>query len=127
MDSIDKNISSMVEAFVSYHIEEKFKELRRTFREETGHFSILEEQKNHPACQEIISMGDHVIPLILEDIRQERYHTEDRGDRAIIWDLVLRDMTGKGVMIPEEEWGNIQAIEDSWIAWGIEEGYIDEK
>ena len=44
--------------------DEKFRRLARTWREETAYLSSSTRMFAHPAYQEIIRMGDSVVPLL---------------------------------------------------------------
>jgi hypothetical protein len=45
-----------------------FQALAERWRRETGMLSSMTKKWNHPAYQEIIAMGEAVVPLILEEM-----------------------------------------------------------
>lgn len=70
-----------------------------------------------PAFRKIISMGELVLPLVLEELRVER------GEKSLSWFFLLEVMTGEN---PVEETGadNVEDMHRSWLKWGEDKGYI---
>ena len=60
------------------------------------------EMAKHPAYQKIVSMGEVVIPFLLEDLRQ---------------------ITQQNPVQPEQR-GKIKQMAEAWLNWGKQEGYI---
>lgn len=94
----------------------KFARLAARWKFETGMLSNMELASQHPACLEIISMGKIVLPLIFEDmITQKNAH----------WYYALEAITGHEIRPRSvEEQGNITLLDERWIEWGRENGYI---
>ena len=67
----------------------------------------------HPAYREIVSLGEPMVPLILERMREKGRH----------WDHALGDITGTNP-VKRSDWGRIAAIQASWLEWGEANGYI---
>lgn len=65
----------------------------------------------HPAYQEIIGMGERAIPLLLGELRRE---PDD-------WFWALHAITGVNP-VPEASRGNVQAMADAWVEWGLQNG-----
>ena len=66
----------------------------------------------HPAYQQIIGMGERVLPLIFEELSRELDH----------WFWALKAIT-QADPVPIEEVGNLAAMRNRWIAWATEHGY----
>ncbi len=93
-------------------IEQKFQRLAAKWRTETGHFSSTSQMFNHPAYQEIIAMGQDVLPLLLRDLAKEPDH----------WFAALRAITG-AQPVPPEDRGRIDRMAEAWLRWAKEHGY----
>jgi hypothetical protein len=91
----------------------RFADLAATWRKETRIFSRMDKIAAHPAYQEIIAMGERVIPLLLADLEKE----------PDLWFMALREITGAGPAIPPEDAGRIGKMAAAWIAWGRAKGY----
>jgi hypothetical protein len=66
----------------------------------------------HPAYQEIISMGERAIPLLLAELRREPDH----------WFVALHTITGANPVPPESE-GKVSEMANAWVRWGEKGGY----
>ncbi len=92
---------------------DRFNKLADQYEIETVLLSSTSQAIKHPAYREIISMGEPVVPLILERMRETGGH----------WDHALADITGADP-VKRSDWGNIAAIQTSWLEWGKANGYI---
>ena len=91
---------------------DRFLELADRWQEETIFLSNSERKNAHPALQEIISLGQPVLPLILERMRSQGGH----------WFEALQQITGSDPVSPAD-YGNIAAIQNAWLQWGEDHGY----
>lgn len=91
----------------------RFKNLARIWQEAIGISSSLQEIALDPAYQEIIGMGVEAVPLILAELQHEPHH----------WFWALRAITGENP-VPLEKRGDIRAMTQIWIKWGIQNGYL---
>ena len=91
---------------------EKFRRLATTWRDETAYVSSSTQMFAHPAYQEIIRMGEPVVPLLLQDLEQDPDH----------WFHALRVITGANPVSAEES-GNLDKMTAAWLRWGREHGY----
>lgn len=91
----------------------RFQELADRWQEETFFHSNSSLKNAHPALQEIISMGLPVAPLILERMRAQGGH----------WFEALQQITGADPVSPAD-YGNIAAMQNSWLQWGEDRGCI---
>ncbi len=99
------------------HIEpidrKRFQELADRWQEETVFLSNSARINAHPALQEIISMGQPVVPLVLERMRSQGGH----------WFEALRQITGARPVPPESR-GRIKGMTQAWLDWGERNGYV---
>ncbi|KYC37162.1 hypothetical protein WA1_46895 [Scytonema hofmannii PCC 7110] len=93
-------------------IAQKFKELVTLWELEVNGSSFVGEKTNHKAYQQIIEMGDAVIPLILKELETRPNH----------WFAALRSLTGENPVKPEQR-GKIKQMAAAWLQWGKEHGY----
>lgn len=95
-------------------IERRFAAIARQWRAETGRLSSAMKMSQHPAYQEIISMGWPAVPLILKELQKRPGH----------WLIALHQITGEQpAMKPGDETYFSKAVE-AWIEWGKERGLI---
>ena len=86
---------------------ERFRELADQWESETILLSNSNQAAKHPAHQEIISMGEPVVPLILERMQSQGGH----------WFHALREITNTNPVKPEDR-GNVGAMQAAWLEWG---------
>jgi hypothetical protein len=93
-------------------MEERFRRLTETWERATSHLSSMKAASEHPAYQEIISLGVDVVPLLLRDLKDTQRH----------WFIALHQITGANP-IPDSAAGNIPKMVEAWLQWGKEHGY----
>ena len=93
-------------------IEERFRQLEATWTAEVGHFSSPTMLLGHPAFQEIIRLGEAVVPLMLRDL----------AERPRYWVWALPGITGENPVPPADR-GNLRKMTEAWLHWGKEHGY----
>src|SRR5437764_11567320 len=71
--------------------ETKFRSLVRRWEKETAHLSSAARMARHPAYQEIIGMGQQVVPLLLAELKR----------KPDFWFAALRAVTGEDPVPPE--------------------------
>ena len=91
---------------------ERFEELAHRWEEETFFLSRSDRAIAHPVHQEIVNLGRPVVPLILERMRSQGGH----------WFEALQQITGEDPISPAD-YGNIAAMQNSWLQWGEDHGY----
>ncbi|MCY4174535.1 MAG: DEAD/DEAH box helicase family protein [Cyanobacteria bacterium MAG CAR3_bin_5] len=91
---------------------QSFQELADRWEAETALLSNLERSAQHPAHQEIVTMGKAAVPLILERIRSQ----------GGLWFHALSAITGANPVAPDDH-GNVAAMQESWLKWGERNGY----
>jgi hypothetical protein len=93
-------------------VEERFRRLEAVWMRETGFLSNPDEIIQHAAFQEIIGMGDAVVPLMLHDLE---VHPR-------LWVWALPEITGVNI-VDEADRGDIAKMTATWLHWGKEHGY----
>ena len=93
-------------------IERRFRELEAAWDADTLVLSDADRIIGHWAFQEIIRMGEAVIPLMLRDL--------ERGPHQWVW--ALPRITGANP-VPPADAGNLRTMADAWLRWGREHGY----
>lgn len=93
-------------------LEERFQRLRTAWYRATAVLSSMDAAAEHPAYQEIIRMGEKVVPLLLRNMEKNETH----------WFIALSKITGVQP-IPREAAGKIPRMVEAWLAWGKEHGY----
>lgn len=94
-------------------IRKRFVELANRWHEETDYLSSPLDITDNDNYLKIISMGESVIPHILQDL-------QERGGN---WYRVLRILSGVDPVSPEVR-GEVPKMKDAWLRWGREKGYI---
>ena len=97
----------------SIAVREKFTELASQWTRSVEGMSSTAEMAKHPAYQEIIGMGEAVIPFLLADLNQN----------PLYWLFALRQITQENPVLPEQR-GKIKQMAEAWLNWGREKGYI---
>ena len=92
---------------------ERFEELANRWEKETFFLSRSDRAIAHPVHQEIVNLGRPVVPLILERMRSQGGH----------WFEALQQITGEDPVSPAD-YGNIAAMQNSWLQWGENLGYV---
>jgi hypothetical protein len=93
-------------------VEQRFRELETRWRTETGHLSSYGKRFHHPAFQEIIRLGEAVVPLMLRDLEQQ----------PGLWVWALPVITGANP-VADADAGKIARMSEAWLRWGREKGY----
>src|SRR4051794_36594355 len=91
----------------------RFYELASTWRRDVKDLSDIDLMCTHPAYQEIIGMGESVLPLIFKELRTAQDY----------WFWALKAITGEDP-VPEKDRGRIRRMKRNWINWADERGYL---
>jgi hypothetical protein len=91
----------------------RFRRLESTWMAEVGYSSSSTELRSHPAFQEIISLGEEVVPFMLRDLEE----------RPRLWVWALPQITGADP-VPVSDRGNITRMSEAWLRWGKARGYF---
>jgi hypothetical protein len=90
----------------------QFYRLMATWKTEVRFLSNINEKCSHSAYQQIIEMGQDVVPLILDELRREPDH----------WFAALRTLTGENPVPPEAR-GKPKEMTLAWLEWAEKHGY----
>ncbi|MGH1397449.1 MAG: DUF433 domain-containing protein [Trichormus sp.] len=93
-------------------IESTFMTLAQQWREENRGVSSTNQMSMHPAYQQIIGMGEPVIPLLLREI-------EKKSGR---WFWALKSIA-RVDPVPWQYRGNTKEMTKAWLEWGRQRGY----
>ena len=93
-------------------VEQKFQRLAGVWRAETRHLSSTTRMFSHPAYQQIIALGEDVVPSLLRDLEKEPDH----------WFGALRAITG-AQPVPPDDRGDITRMAAAWLRWARDHGY----
>ena len=70
--------------------------------------------RNHPVYQELIALGEPIVPLILEELERES---------NVSWFIVLAAITGENPVRPALA-GRVDAMARAWLDWRRQRGYV---
>src|SRR5438067_1756709 len=93
-------------------LEQCFRRLEAAWLAAVGYSSSSTALRSDPAFQEIISLGEAVVPLMLQDLKERPRH----------WVWALPRITGVDP-VPAADRGNIGKMTEAWLRWGREHGY----
>ncbi len=93
-------------------VEERSRRLEAVWNAETAYLSSPTAIIEPPAFQEIIGMGQAVVPLMLRDLAQ----------RPRLWVWALPPITGANP-VPAADGGKIAKMTEVWLRWGQDNGY----
>jgi hypothetical protein len=93
-------------------LKSRFDHLAAQWKQETRGLSSTTALSMNPAYQQIIGMGQAIIPLLLREL-------EARSGR---WFWALKSITGTDPVPPEHQ-GQTRAMTEAWLTWGRGQGY----
>jgi len=92
-------------------LERQFRVEAERWKKETLHLSSVTKMISHPSYRRIMGMGPDVLPILLRELRENPDH----------WLVALNAITGEDPAPPDSTFD--QAV-DAWLAWGIEQRYL---
>ena len=96
-------------------VTQKFCELADKWKTDTYYVSSMSMIVNHPAYQEIIQMGESVVPLILREL----------ANSPDWWFAALEAIVDSPPTLDALE-GDLEESARVWVDWGITRGYISD-
>ncbi|YAF96120.1 MAG: hypothetical protein AB3A66_26990 [Nodularia sp. CChRGM 3473] len=93
-------------------MEATFTALVNQWRDENRGVSSTNQMSMHPAYQQIIGMGEAVIPLLLRELEKKSGH----------WFWALKSITREDPVPPEYR-GKVKEMIKVWLEWGKNRGY----
>jgi hypothetical protein len=97
-------------------IVDKFYALASDWEKDLAGLSSTAQMSQHPAYQEIISMGTQIVPLLLSELKRN----------PLYWLSALSAITGENPIKPEQR-GRVKQMASAWIDWGRNQGYAIEE
>jgi hypothetical protein len=91
-----------------------FNALASEWQRDTQFASSVSDMVIHPSYQQIIGMGEKVVPVLLRELERRPHH----------WFWALKAITRQDP-VPEEARGHFDAMVAAWLQWGRTQGYID--
>jgi hypothetical protein len=113
LQSLARVLANQQEFSEARAFEDRFNALVRRWREETKTLSSTTDRALHPAYQDIIGMGDRVLPLLFREMQERGGH----------WFWAFRHITHENP-VPPEDAGKIQQMTEAWLRWGREHRYL---
>jgi hypothetical protein len=104
-------VTEMANRFEALGFKERFKDLKALWKRDTIHLSCI--ASDHPAYQEVIRSGMPMVPILLEEMR----------DNPDWWGPALEAITGENPCRFPEMSGRLDLISKAWVNWGIARGY----
>jgi superfamily II DNA or RNA helicase len=100
-------------ADIDSELANRFYALASIWQSEVEGMSSTVQMSNHPAYQEIISMGTQVVPLLLQELKEN----------PLYWLQALNAITGANPIKPEQR-GRVKKMAEAWLEWGKNQGYL---
>jgi hypothetical protein len=91
----------------------RFQGLATQWTSTTRYRSNTQAPRNHPVYQELVGLGEPVVPLILAELEREP---------NVSWFTVLAAITGENP-VPPALAGRVDAMARAWLDWGRQRGY----
>ncbi len=94
---------------------DKFYALAEQWESEVAGMSSTAQMSQHPAYQEIINMGNKIVPILLSELKKN----------PLYWLAALTAITGENP-VKSEQRGRVKQMASAWIEWGKDRGYTIE-
>src|SRR5436190_2078602 len=94
-------------------LKQQFDKLAETWRKDCMWISSMDQLSEHPAYQQIIAMGQDVVPILLEEMQNSPDH----------WSMALHAITGADPL-KDEHRGKLKLMAQDWVEWGKQHGYL---
>jgi hypothetical protein len=88
-------------------VETRFRQCVQQWKTESEYLSNTAQMAMLRSYQSIIGMGPDIVPLILEELRQEPDH----------WFWALESITSENP-VPPQDLGQVDKMAQAWISWG---------
>src|SRR5690348_13941393 len=105
-----KYISSYALEIYEKALKQIFDARVREWMEDTRWHSSIGSITHHPQFQELVSMGQPIMPLVLQRLVS--------GDLHVHWFPLLKDLAKGADPVPAESRGHIADMAAQWVAWG---------
>lgn len=105
-DEVEETLAHYLNPVSQTNILLRFLQLKSKWKTDTFFLSSSTEKTQHPAYREIISLGEEVVPYIIQDLKTNHNY----------WFEALEEITGVDP-IPEEHYGKIELMAQDWVDW----------
>ena len=95
-------------------VAQRFQALATRWIATTRYRSNTQALRNHPVYQELVALGEPVVPLILMELGRQL---------TVSWFVVLTGITGENP-VPPALAGQVDATARAWIDWGRQRGAV---
>ncbi len=96
-----------------YDLRARFQQLAAQWKEQSRYLSNTAQMAMLKPYQQIIGMGEPVVPLILAELQREPDH----------WFWALEAIAQEDP-VPVEAAGKVPLMAQAWIEWGKKQGYL---
>jgi hypothetical protein len=96
-----------------YDVRERFRHLADQWKGQSRHMSNAAQMAMLKPYQQIIGMGEAVVPLLLEELQRD-------PDQ---WFWALEAITQENPVSPPAA-GKVLAMAEEWVTWGKRQGYM---
>lgn len=94
-------------------LSERFYSLTTLWQRDVEGLSSTTQMVKHPAYREIVEMGMPIVPLLLQELKND----------PLYWLDALHTITGENPIDPEQR-GRVRQMADAWLTWGERQGYV---
>jgi len=107
----DEAVGRTRRPFGNEQLRQDFSALAEQWRRDTVHLSQIFQKVAHPAYFRIMGLGERVVPLLLEALR----------DRPAHWFVALKATTN---VDPVPSGANPSQAREAWLEWGRKQGFL---
>ena len=91
---------------------QRFYNLAETWRSDLKNISSITDAALHPSYQQIIGMGEKVLPFILKELEA----------KPLYWFWAVKAIAHTDPVRPADK-GKVQKMKDAWLTWAHDQGY----
>ena len=91
---------------------QRFYNLVETWRGDLKHISSITDVALHPCYQQMIGMGEKILPLILRELE----------NKPLYWFWAAKAITHIDPVPPSDK-GKVQKMKEAWLNWARNQGY----
>ena len=111
-DAVSQTVVRQGVDFVDASTRKTFRRLAENWRETRNRIASGADMFMHPAYQQIIGLGERVLPLIFAELNRDLDH----------WFWALKAIT-RDDPVPAHDTGNLAAMRTHWLRWAEDHGY----
>ncbi len=96
----------------NYNYIQRFYSLVKTWRGDLKHISSITDAALHPSYQQIIGMGEKILPFLLRELES----------KPLYWFWAVKAITHVDPVPPGDK-GKVKKMRDAWLKWARSQGY----